>query len=153
MFTLNITAIDQLGHRVYSVPSMKHIIKGELNSTDEDEVFGQHYFVMPPNDTKPVVSLQIPTLSIYRSIAGVSANEYLRLSDTESSFLVEQDLAVATQKCHPGFSYDGTTCVCDTHLAGIERFVTDHFSSFSPANSHHFTFVRLCFNMPATFCQ
>eukprot|EP00794_Sanderia_malayensis_P019851 gene19851-21793_t len=118
--SLNISATDQLGNRVYSVPSVEHIIK-QRNSTSQ-VAFGQQYFVLPPDVKHRLdVVIQVPSTKVYHQTANVSDQEYLRLSATQSSFLVEEDLTFSTLQCHPGFEYRNGTCVCNSNINGIER--------------------------------
>ena len=119
---MNITAVDQLGHSIYSIPSIKEVIKHPNNSVGLDDVFALQYFVAPPNSkTKPEISLWMPSKDVYVKTASKMDNEYLDIEDSFSNFLVSKHLNMSTIKCHPGYYFDGRTCSCDPNATGIER--------------------------------
>ena len=119
-FTLNISAIDQLGHTVYSIPSIKEIIK--RNASDTNLVFAQQYAVVTPGKQKPhEISIRMPSTEVYHAAAEIQDEEYLEVAATYSNFLVKKRLIINTQKCHPGYKFNGRSCVCDTATPAIER--------------------------------
>ncbi len=121
MLLLNISATDQLGNKIYSVPSIKHVIKRTMNASKQDVIYGPQYFVLPQDRSQVDYSLKIPSSNHYQSTASVPDVEFLRLSATQSSFLIETDLPIYTEKCHPGFQFVDSSCVCNSNLSGIER--------------------------------
>ena len=117
---MNISAIDQLGNEVYSVPVVKQIIKRPSN---KEISFGQEYFVLSPGKrASPKLSISLSGVDVYNSIAGVNDSEFIRISATQSNFLVEKNLKLETQKCYPGFVFDGNTCVCDSTILSVNRY-------------------------------
>ena len=98
---------------------MKQIFQPTAN---QEISVGQQYFVLPPGKkTNPKITLTLSGVDVYNSIAGVNDSEFIRISATQSNFLVEKNLKLETQKCYPGFVFDGNTCVCDSTILGIER--------------------------------
>ena len=110
---------------MYSVPVVKQIIKYPSN---KETSFGQEYFVLAPGkETSPKVSIVLSGVDVYDSIAGVNNSEFIRISATQSNFLVEKNLKLEMQRCYPGFLFDGNTCVCDLRIFGIERYVEGYY--------------------------
>ena len=113
------SARDQLGNEVYSVPEVKQIL--ERTSNQEISV-GQQYFVLPPGmTTDPQLTISLSGSDIYDWTAGKNDSEFIRISATQSNFLVEKNLRMETQNCYPGFIFDGSTCVCDLTIPGLDR--------------------------------
>ena len=118
-FTLHVSAIDQLGNEVYSVPGVKQIYK---SSSNEEISVGKHYFVLPPGkETVSQLTISLSGADMYNATAGVNDTEFIRISATQSNFLVEKNLRMETQKCYPGFIFDGSTCLCDLTIPGLDR--------------------------------
>ena len=113
------SARDQLGNEVYSVPAVKQILE---RSSDQEISVGQQYFVLPPGrKADPQFTISLSGSDIYNATAGVNDTEFIRISATQSNFLVEKNLRLETQKCYPGFIFDGSTCVCDLTIPGLDR--------------------------------
>jgi len=83
---------------------------------------GQQYFVLPPGrKADPQFTISLSGTNIYNVTAGVNDTEFIRISATQSNFLVEKNLRMETQKCYPGFTFDGSICVCDLTIPGLDR--------------------------------
>ena len=116
---MNITATDQFGYETYSVPVVQQIVK---RSSTQEMLVGQQFFVLPLGKKDNLkLSLTLPGTNIYDEIAGANVTELLRISDSQSNFLVEKTLKLETQKCYPGFFFDGNACVCDSMSLGVEK--------------------------------
>ena len=113
-FTFNISAIDQLGNKVYSVPVVKQIF--ERSATQEISVGEQYLVLHLGQKTYPQLSLTLPGIEMYKEIVEANATEFIRISDTQSSFLVEKKLRLETQRCNPGFFS------MVTHVSAIQAF-------------------------------
>ena len=104
-----------------------------MDSPNREQAVGQQYFVLPPGEkTRPKMSIKLPSYDVYNATAGLNDTEFIRISATQSNFLVEKNLRLETQKCYPGFIFDGNTCVCDLSIPGLERYVK-MFGVFIPA--------------------
>ena len=99
------------------MPAVKQIFESSAN---QEISVGQQYFVLPPGK-KTIPQLSIIGGSFYDATAGVNDTEFLRISATQSNFLVEKNIRLDSQKCYPGFLFDGNTCVCDLSIPGIDR--------------------------------
>ena len=92
------------------------------SSSNEEKPVEQQYFVLPPGKkTKTQLTIKLPDARTYDATAGVKDTEFLRISAPQSNFLVEKDVRMETQKCYPGFIFDGHTCICDSTIPGLER--------------------------------
>ena len=129
-FTVNVTATDQLGNLVLTVPAVKQIARNLSHISFEqlpgnEFVFSQQYAVLLPKAQETInVSLKVP-LTVYDSSLRNESGAYVEFADSFSNFQASQNVDFEILDCHPGFYYDRElqTCACNTSIPGIERYM------------------------------
>ena len=121
----NMTATDELGNPVYSVPIANsfQIYPNHSFGTDYIKLNKQYYIIPPTAMTNPVLSYSVSQDNYEKFKDKDDVRHRILFSDTYSSFLSDAEMSIKPVPCRPGFVFDSEekTCVCDTKQDDILR--------------------------------
>ena len=66
---------------------------------------------------------------MYTNLLTNVSDHHIEIGDATSNFKAKRDFTVRIVKCHPGYTFNGETCDCNTGIAGIKRLVLCKFRS------------------------
>ena len=119
------TATDELGNPIYSVPIANNyrVYPNQSHAVDYIQLNKQYYVIPPVEKTNPVLSYSIDEENYRKFNVKENFTHQISFVDSYSSFLSDAEMVLKPVPCRPGFYFEpeSETCVCDTKQNAILR--------------------------------